>query len=33
MKASVYQGPGRKALEDRERPEIAAPGLEAIISA
>ena len=25
MKALVYQGPGRKALEDRPMPEIAAP--------
>jgi alcohol dehydrogenase len=25
MKALVYQGPGRKALEDRAKPEIAAP--------
>ena len=25
MKALVYQGPGRKALEDRPIPEIAAP--------
>jgi alcohol dehydrogenase len=26
MKALVYQGPGRKAIEDRPIPEIAAPG-------
>ncbi len=25
MKALVYQGPGKKALEDRPKPEIAAP--------
>jgi alcohol dehydrogenase len=26
MKALVYQGPGRKALEERPMPEIKAPG-------
>ena len=25
MKALVYQGPGKKALEDRPKPEITAP--------
>jgi alcohol dehydrogenase len=25
MKALVYHGPGKKALEDRPKPEIAAP--------
>jgi alcohol dehydrogenase len=25
MKAFVYRGPGKKALEERPRPEIAAP--------
>jgi alcohol dehydrogenase len=26
MKAFVYRGPGRKALEDRPKPELQAPG-------
>ena len=26
MKACVYRGPGQKALEDRPKPEIQAPG-------
>ena len=25
MKALVYQGPGKKAIEDRPKPQIAAP--------
>lgn len=33
MKALVYGGPGRKALEDRPKPQILEPGDAAVFGA